>query len=431
MFKVILQGFLSLSVCIASFSQTKIMHLTVDEKIPDLKLSNFFNEPEKKLKLSELNVKLVILDFWNTSCSSCILAMPKMDSLQKKYRDKIQIILVTRNTQNEVNKLFSKIKIKKPDLPIIISDSILYKYFPHTSVPHHVWIDNKRKVKYISDGYNTTSDNIQSVLNGKDIKLHYKNESEEFDEHQSFLAEGNGRLMKNLQSYSAIVNMIDEYGGNAFFLNQDTINRLVGLKIINSSILSLYKVAFGESIIRAGKFEYDSRIILEVKNPSNLLYPADEANRDAWMSKNVYGYESRITYDRKSELYTIMQQDLNRYFPYEGRVEKRMRKCYVLIRTTDEDKLKTTSENSKSLDDGNTLKNVPFSTLVNRLYAISYSFPFPFVNEVKYEGNIDFEISKNANEILDASNLRKQLLRYGLCIIEQEREIEVLVIKDK
>lgn len=67
MFKVILQGFLSLSVCIASFSQTKIMHLTVDEKIPDLKLSNFFNEPEKKLKLSELNVKLVILDFWNTS----------------------------------------------------------------------------------------------------------------------------------------------------------------------------------------------------------------------------------------------------------------------------------------------------------------------------------------------------------------------------
>src|SRR6201999_1317282 len=44
--------------------------------------------------------KLLILDFWGVTCSSCIAEMPKMQRLQQEFGDKIQILLVTRDSYN-------------------------------------------------------------------------------------------------------------------------------------------------------------------------------------------------------------------------------------------------------------------------------------------------------------------------------------------
>jgi thiol-disulfide isomerase/thioredoxin len=410
-------------------AQQEIKQLSVGDEMPDVFLEHFFNDTSKRIQFSSLKGKLVILDFWNTSCLSCIKAMPKMDSLQKEFKDKIKIILVTKNTTSEVARLFSKIKIAKPDLPIIVSDQFLYKYFPHTTVPHHVWIDSNGIVKFITDGYNTTAENVGSFLNGNSISLHLKDESTNFDEYQPFLSEDNGRLIKNILNYSVITNRIDEYGGNTAFVMHDTLNQQTGLKIINATILSMYKIAFGKSI-NENKW-FNNRVILEVMNKGNFFYPLDNSRKDEWKSKNLYGYESRITNDKKGELFSHMIQDLNRFFPYVGKLEKRKVKCYILQRTGTEDKLKTKYQNSKPFDDGNVLHNVSFSLFMDRLYAISNSFTLPLVNEVLYNGNVDFEINTKPNEIITVNDLRIALKNYGLKLCEGEREIEMLVIKDK
>ena len=130
--------------------------LKLGDKMPDIYLGEFLEDSTKKMKVSDLKGSLVILDFWETWCSSCIAAMPKMDSLQKEFGNRIKIILVTRNDRAKVSAIFKKGNIRRPDLPLVINDSFLRKLFPYNTVPHHVWIDQNGIVKFITDGYNAT-----------------------------------------------------------------------------------------------------------------------------------------------------------------------------------------------------------------------------------------------------------------------------------
>src|SRR5687768_13046390 len=68
--------------------------LRVGDKVPEILLSNVKNYPGGKLNLSRFKGKLIIIDFWNSSCRSCIKAMPKTQELQDRFKDKVQIIYV-------------------------------------------------------------------------------------------------------------------------------------------------------------------------------------------------------------------------------------------------------------------------------------------------------------------------------------------------
>ena len=69
--------------------------LNIGEKVPDFEVQNVINYSKKSLRISEFKGKAVIIDFWGTSCRPCIKTLFKLDSLQKKYKDKIQVIAVT------------------------------------------------------------------------------------------------------------------------------------------------------------------------------------------------------------------------------------------------------------------------------------------------------------------------------------------------
>src|SRR5438270_11907810 len=47
----------------------------------------------KKVKLSELRGKAVVVNFWATWCDPCKLEMPWLVDLQTKYADKVLVIL--------------------------------------------------------------------------------------------------------------------------------------------------------------------------------------------------------------------------------------------------------------------------------------------------------------------------------------------------
>src|SRR5690606_36229144 len=131
------------------------------------KFFNILSRANDQLGLSDLRGKLVIIDFWERHCSSCIASFPKMQKLQQTFGDSIHIILVTQNTKDELEPLFKQFPIvAETKLPMIVADTVLHDLFPHTFVPFLVWIDQTGVIRDLSGSSKATAETIQHYLGG-------------------------------------------------------------------------------------------------------------------------------------------------------------------------------------------------------------------------------------------------------------------------
>jgi thiol-disulfide isomerase/thioredoxin len=139
--------------------------IKIGQTFPDIVLPNVINYPESSLKLSSFRNKIVLLDFWNHSCSACVGSFPKLDSLQRIFDGKIQIILVNKESKDSTERLFKRHKtITKPSVPMITGDQRLFKLIPPEGYPYSVWIDRKGIVRYFSASYHITKSYINEFL---------------------------------------------------------------------------------------------------------------------------------------------------------------------------------------------------------------------------------------------------------------------------
>jgi thiol-disulfide isomerase/thioredoxin len=410
------------------------MPLQIGERIPDVHLTNLINAPGQTIKINDFRGKLVILELWNVWCTSCVRLMPKLDSLQREFGDKIKIILVTENSQREVVRLFEKLKRNMPSLLMITNDTLLNNLFPHVTVPHQVWIDGSGMVKFITDGYNATRENIVKVLNNGPLYLHFKNEIDGFDINQHLLLEGNGRLKSHLTYYSIFMSWLDEYGGSLLKVGEiDSMNKTATTRLINLSILDFFKLAYGE-LIPDGQSDiylkglFDNRIIFDIQYRNDFYEPTDDSKKDEWKSKNLFSYESVMPLARIKELRCLMRADLKRYFPFEAEIVKRKVKCIVLKRTSDLDKIQTHAGKSEFMSDKNgiSLKNVAISCLVQTLANVYQELRTPVIDGSHYYKNIDLVLKAN---LKDLAAVKKELRRFDLDLIEEVIEIDMLTIR--
>jgi thiol-disulfide isomerase/thioredoxin len=94
-------------------SETSTIQLLSNETIaPNFTLPNLSGD---RVSLNELRGKLVLIDFWYTSCYPCIKAMPYLEELHKKYQDKglrvIGINPIDTNDNVKLNKFLDKNEI--------------------------------------------------------------------------------------------------------------------------------------------------------------------------------------------------------------------------------------------------------------------------------------------------------------------------------
>src|SRR5687767_8670432 len=98
--KLIIVGLL-FSVSFSSQAQYK--QLNIGDTVPDVAFKIIRNHSSNSGKLSDFKNKFIILDFWNIYCKSCIEAFPHLQDLQNKFKEDLQIILITDNNSNQVN----------------------------------------------------------------------------------------------------------------------------------------------------------------------------------------------------------------------------------------------------------------------------------------------------------------------------------------
>ncbi|SEM33356.1 Thiol-disulfide isomerase or thioredoxin [bacterium A37T11] len=236
--------------------------------------------------------KLLILDFWDVSCLPCIAAFPKMQELQDTFGDRIQILLVTTDSQEKVDKLKERSKIvQQVHLPMLVSDTSLFRHFPFASVPAHVWVGPEGIIRYMTNGQNTTKESIGTYLQGMDPKLPVKREQKDYDFDAPLLLEGGGRQLKRMLYYSILTTRMPTDFSQAGVLKEPDGTRTC-VKAINTSILQLYQLAYGESATSV--YKYDNRVVLQIKDPSRLQWPKDRTQEDTWKVNNTYAYEISV-----------------------------------------------------------------------------------------------------------------------------------------
>lgn len=134
-----------LCLCTTAQEQT-IEPLYTGERLPDVRISHILNYqlPSAPLSAFQHNYsRLILLDFWNTSCIPCIRAFAKLDSLQQEFGGQIQILLVTTEDSNTVKKTVARWEQatqKKLHLPLVVQDTLLSRYIRRGFNPHYAWI---------------------------------------------------------------------------------------------------------------------------------------------------------------------------------------------------------------------------------------------------------------------------------------------------
>jgi thiol-disulfide isomerase/thioredoxin len=395
----------------------------IGDMMPRIAVKNIYNYKSSSLRLSDLKGKLLILDFFSTWCTACIKSLPALDSLQNRFAQKLQVIIIAGEPLEKIEAFRKKNKIfQSIHLPVVTGDTILNKLFPHKLIPHEVWIDAGGIIKAITGDEEITEINVAAMIAGKDLNLPLKKDIMDFDYHKPLIADGNGGDETNLLYRSLWAGRLPGLpSGEGHTKNSNTVRHY----FINHTALTLYWQAL---------HFISNRVILELKDADRYIYSPGVS--EYWKDTNLYTYELTIpARASKKEFQSLMISDLNRYLHLSGSMELRTIKCYALVRHSNNSLLNTKGlKPSLNLIDSLGLwqfVNQPLSeiiTILNNVNAPSPGKPI-ILDETGFTGNIDIEIPDSV--MYNPFLLKEFLYKYGLSLIPVERQIEMFVLKNQ
>ena len=396
----------------------------IGDRIPDVTLTNIYNYKTTKTNLSDFKAKLIILDFWATWCTSCLVNFPKIEKLQKKYGGEVQFIKVAYQPKAEVLPFLEKFHKDEPSvIPVITDDKILHELFPHIYIPHYVWLDQSGKVVAATTGDQLTVENIDQFLSKDNIG----NMRLKIDQDISKPLFITNELLKNNELKHSSVFFHGKYDGLGSGVNKrlNKAGKQMGLSITNMALFTMYEIVVADLFRQRGVMNSDLRSLNLVKDPSLITYKKGLGTSAPYF----YTYDCNAADLDSTTLYQYILDDLNRYSDYHGIIEKTKVKCLVLSRTSKIDKMKTNGGNSQDLrfDDLNPkLINHPLTIMMLRFSDLPF-IKMPLIDETNYSLPVDIQLSKVTN----LTTLQKELEKYDLELKEQIRELDMFVLRDK
>jgi thiol-disulfide isomerase/thioredoxin len=418
--------------------------LSIGDTIPNIFIENISNYKTSKAHFAEFKDKLVIIDFWFGACPKCILAFPKLEELQNKFKDQVQIIMVNFETQKQIDETFKKFSkgapmYRNPKLPSVVNDSIFHSLFPHKYYPHEVWIDGNGVIKAFTETDAVTEKNIKDVLANK-IKMDMKIDDLSFDVNQPVLFQIYRNYSSHLKYYSVLLNNVP--GIVVGWTKQvDPVANTVRITRGGMTIIQLFADAITGGEIsdpyESGNFDFGKRIILKIKDSSKYFFnERNDETKSEWKNKNCYIYEGVFPLRDRKKIDSLRLLELESFFNSCCRIEKQKRKCWSLVRTSERDRIRSKSDTALSVFDLNPditkIRRQAITTkwLLEEISRENKNTPYIFSDNTGYDGLIDVQLTKAA--LKDIAKLRKELQSgYDLDLVEKEVEVEVLVFEEK
>jgi len=362
----------------------------------------------KTIDWKKLENKVVILDFFDTYCGTCIELMPKLQKLQDTYPDKVQIFNVGWQDKETLDKFFKSnayLKEHNVNLSVIYADKYLKEHFPHAGAPHVVFL-HQGKVQAITFFKQVTAENILTLHNKGSIKLPYKNDFGTVD------LSTKTNPIENLKSSITITGYQDGVPIEAFATSFDTVTGQFKTSMMNRPIFRAL-ISATTRIKKSDFYIRDDRVVWKVKNPGKY----DDLNNvgESWLSENGICYE-RI--DRKQRPDSVQARlvldDLHRLLGIKSYYSTKTMKCLLLKPGTVRNSTAPTTGTRPVYANSDVLAGfIDFSNL----------FP-PAVDLVKRKERIQIGSFKNLEELND------QLGPYGIEAVIDDYSIPVFVVEE-
>lgn len=417
--------------------------IQIGETCPDVRLS-LVNFKTDQAMIADFKGKLLILDFWATWCAPCVSMIPVTDSLQKEFENKIQILPVTGQNALTVTTFLNSLKSYKNILmPSVINDKSLAALFPHTVIPHYVWLDENSNVIAITGAEQLTAETIRNFLNKKGAVLPIKEDKFKMIRAEEPMFVTGSDLIKNNETifekinnsdllyHSVITRYIDGFG-----CEQAADSGKITCK--NTSVGDLYRMAASHYNLaylssNSTVWEASNEQIKRMSDSSARAHSKTKGAILDWMNEYTYCYELKFPKELQDKKYDLMLSDLNNYFGavynIVGSMERKKTKCLALVMLSG-NKLPASSEekNFYTFDQYHLqLKNASVQQLISLLSINLDRFP-PLIDETNHASKFDIDLKCNLS---DLNSVNSALMAYGLQLVEKVKEREMIVIKDK
>jgi thiol-disulfide isomerase/thioredoxin len=146
-------------------------HPLVGQPAPEVKLDLLDGG---KLDLAELKGKVVILDFWATWCGPCTQAMPIIDQVAEKYKDK-GVLLYAVNLREEADDIKKFLEQAELELPVALDkDGEVGTAYKADAIPQTVLVGKDGSVQVVRVGLSPNlaqelGDDLESLVAGKNL----------------------------------------------------------------------------------------------------------------------------------------------------------------------------------------------------------------------------------------------------------------------
>lgn len=415
-----------LLICLSLLSAGQALgqhEMKLGQQVPSLRFDPVLNYPLTSLELSDLKGKLVIVDFWFTSCTSCIQSFPKLDSLQRKFAGDLQILLINEYESREKVQLFFKTWKERHGsalkLPSTLNTEYLKTLFPHRTSPHCIWIDQEGNLMGITESHQVTEKNILSAVKKEKVHLIQKRDQMDFDPQKPLFVQGNGGDGSDIKYRSFLSAGINGLGTYQLKTTAGPFISRWGLT--NTDIRTLYIYAFQFDKYGLSR----NRILLEVDNPSSLVFKGDTEDQQ----NKLYCYEIMTNEISQDSLWRLVQKDLNRYFGYTAGVHKRPVNCLIVTKVPNAKSHRQMGVPQMNISEDGKEKqfafNKPLSAIIELLNTV---LKYPVIDRTGLDENVDIIFP---NDLSNIAALKKAFNKYGFELREQRQEMDMFVISEK
>ena len=149
-----------LKIAIPEKRNLNIDSLIADAQLEEAKKAADFtlkNLQGKEVSLSDFKGKVVVLDFWSTSCGPCVAELPHFQKLMDSFKENPKVAFLTISADWNVKVVKKFMKEKGYTFPVLMNKGVDQAYGVR-GIPTLFVIDQDGKIRYKHVGYNASVD---------------------------------------------------------------------------------------------------------------------------------------------------------------------------------------------------------------------------------------------------------------------------------